>query len=66
MNTCAIVRKKQSKINETDDVKNMDEEVHQFQRRVVPKIFLSNIMTILIFLLSFYDYLSWKIAGIEG
>ncbi len=53
-------------MNETDAVKNVDEEAHQFQRRVVPKIFLSNIMTILIFLLSFYDYLPWKITGIEG
>jgi hypothetical protein len=64
MDTCAVFG--ENKMEESHDMKNREEEVHQFQKRVVPEIFLSNIVTIGIFLLSFYDYLPWQIAGSEG
>ncbi len=56
----------ENKMEESDNVKNMEKEVHQFQRRVTPEIFLSNIVTIGILSLSFCDYLPWKIVGSEG
>jgi hypothetical protein len=50
----------------TDDVKNTNKEAHQFQKRVALEIFLSNIVTIVIFFLSLYDYLPWKVVDVEG
>jgi hypothetical protein len=49
-----------------DARKNMEEEVRQFKRRVIPEIIMSNFLTIAIFLFSFYDYLPWTIVGVEG
>jgi hypothetical protein len=52
-------------MDDAEDVK-MEEEVQQFKRKVTPEVILSNIVTIGIFVLSFYDYLPWKIVGIGG
>lgn len=49
-----------------DDVENMNEDTEDCKALIKPEVFISNIITVGIFLLTFYDFLPWKIVGIDG
>ena len=44
----------------------MQDEVKQFQRRVLPEIVLSNIVTVGVFVVGLLDYFPWKVVGSRG
>ncbi|UJR09148.1 hypothetical protein I4U23_013396 [Adineta vaga] len=49
-------------MNENENKQHMEDEVKSFKKQIAPEVFISNIVTIGLFFLSFYDYLPWKIA----
>lgn len=52
--------------DEMDETENMLEDVQEYKQNVAPGIFLSIILTFVTFSLTFFDYLPWKIVGVEG